>query len=100
MSETIGPTRETSLNSTTVSVESSASRADEGAEYDFHCITCSDEALRVRVLSVDEKASLALVSLAESGTPEEIDISLVDAVAPGDFLLVHGGVALARVEDA
>ena len=64
---------------------------------DFHCITCSDEAVRVRVLSVDLEAALARVELAEGSATDEVDISLVDAVIPGDLLLSHGGVALARV---
>jgi len=64
---------------------------------DFHCITCSDEAVRVRVLSVDQEAAMAKVELAEGSATEEVDISLVDAVSPGDLLLSHGGVALARL---
>jgi hydrogenase maturation factor len=62
-----------------------------------HCITCSDEALQVRVLYVDEENGLAQVTL--NGTEEEIDISLVESIAPGDVLLVHGGVAIARIDE-
>ena len=57
-----------------------------------HCITCSDEALPARILRVDEETGLALVEVKD--TTEEIDITLVDSVAPGDLVLVHGGVAL------
>ncbi|HET9494474.1 MAG TPA: HypC/HybG/HupF family hydrogenase formation chaperone [Chloroflexia bacterium] len=66
----------------------------------FHCITCSDEALPAVVLSVDDGAGTASVRLqsAAAGTTE-VDISLVDMVAPGDVLLCHGGVALSRVEE-
>jgi len=63
-----------------------------------HCITCSDEALHVRVLYVDDENGLAQVTL--KGTEEEIDISLVESIMPGDILLVHGGVAIARVDEA
>ena len=63
-----------------------------------HCITCSDEALQVRVLDVDEENGVAQVTL--DGMDEEIDISLVESIAPGDILLVHGGVAIARVDEA
>ena len=63
-----------------------------------HCITCSDEALQVRVLYVDEENGLAQVTL--DGTVEEIDISLVESIAPGDIVLVHGGVAIERVDEA
>ena len=61
------------------------------------CITCSDEALPARVLRVDEGAGLALVSLKD--TTEEIDITLVEDICPGDLLLVHGGVALALMDN-
>jgi hydrogenase maturation factor len=63
-----------------------------------HCITCSDEALEVRVLHVDQENGLALVSIDDSS--EEIDITLVESVEPGDILLVHGGVAITRVNEA
>ena len=58
-----------------------------------HCLTCSDEVLSVKVVSMDEQALLALVEI--DGQQEEVDISLVEQVTPGDMLLVHGGVALA-----
>lgn len=64
---------------------------------DEHCLTCSDEVLSVRVVSMDEQARLALVEI--EGKQEEVDISLVEQVVPGDMLLVHGGVALARQAD-
>jgi Hydrogenase maturation factor len=60
-----------------------------------HCITCSDEAVLVRVVHVDETTQLAQVAV--QGKIEEIDISLVDGLAPGAYVLVHGGVALERV---
>ena len=63
-----------------------------------HCITCSDEALQVRVLNIDQENGLALVTIGD--TPAEIDITLVETVGPGDILLVHGGVAIARVNEA
>lgn len=74
----------------------------EGATYctpseDGHCATCSDEALQARVLRIDEETGLALVEvMAEEVRTEEIDITLVDNVVPGDLLLVHGGVAIAN----
>jgi len=60
-----------------------------------HCVTCSDEALPARVLQIDQETGLALVEIKD--TTEEVDVTLVEAVAPGDQLLVHGGVALARL---
>lgn len=57
-----------------------------------HCITCSDEALPATVLHVDSEKGLALVTVQD--TTEEIDITLVESVVPGDLVLVHGGVAI------
>jgi hypothetical protein len=57
-----------------------------------HCITCSDQALPARVLSVDHARGLALVEIEQTTT--EIDVTLIEDVQPGDTLLVHGGVAL------
>ena len=62
-----------------------------------HCLTCSDDAIRVRVLHVNQETGLALVAVDEK--TEEIDISLVEDVAPGDMLLSHGGVAIASLAD-
>lgn len=65
-----------------------------------HCITCSDEALPARVLRIDEQLGTALVAIQDE--TEEVDITLVEEVVPGDWLLVHGGVAIANMagEDA
>ena len=63
-----------------------------------HCITCSDQALPVTVLRVDSETGLALVIV--QGVTEEVDITLVENVAPGDMLLVHGGVAIDHVGKA
>jgi hydrogenase maturation factor len=60
-----------------------------------HCITCSDEALLVTVLRIDSETGLALVEV--QGVTEEVDTTLVESVAPGDTLLVHGGVAIGHV---
>lgn len=62
---------------------------------DSHCITCSDEALIATVLRVDEQMGLASVTVDDAS--DEVDITLLDEVAVGDQLLVHGGVAIARI---
>jgi hydrogenase maturation factor len=64
----------------------------------LRCITCSDEALPARVLRVDG-AGLALVAL-DDATTREIDVTLLEQVAPGDWVLMHGGVALGTLEEA
>ena len=63
-----------------------------------HCITCSDEAVAVKVLEVQQESGLALVEVQDQ--TEEVDITLLEHVAPGDLLLVHGGVAIALLEEA
>ncbi len=60
-----------------------------------HCITCSDEAVPMRVVAIDADRGLALCETAE-GTRSSVEIALVDA-GVGDEVLVHAGVALQRV---
>ena len=62
---------------------------------DSHCITCSDEAVAVRVVRIDEGRELALCEN-EAGERTTVEIALVSPVEPGDRLLVHAGTALAR----
>ena len=62
---------------------------------DGHCITCSDEAVTVTVVSVDDTTGLALVAVED--VTEEVDITLIETVAVGDSVLVHGGVAIAHL---
>lgn len=70
----------------------SASALNCETDLEGHCATCGDEAQRVRVLSISQMTGTALVEMAD--TIEEVDVSLVDEVAPGDLLLVHAGVAI------
>lgn len=70
---------------------------------DVHCLTCTDEAIAVKVVRIDWKAGLALVEASgqaeeQAMRPEEIDIMLVEDVAIGDIVLAHGGVAIAHLE--
>jgi hydrogenase expression/formation protein HypC len=56
------------------------------------CITCSDEAVEVRILHLLDD-DLAMVAT-DAGTEEEVSVALVDA-APGDTILVHAKEAIA-----
>lgn len=60
-----------------------------------HCITCSDEAQSARVMLIDLELGTAMVEIKNQAT--EVDITLVEEVVPGDWLLVHGGVAIANL---
>jgi hydrogenase expression/formation protein HypC len=70
-----------------------------GCEDPHHCVTCADEGVEMRVVAVDEARGLALCA-APGGARESVEIALVDAVAPGDALLVHAGTALTKLAPA
>ncbi len=61
------------------------------------CITCSDATLPVRVVRVDQATGVALAAVRDN--VEEVDITLVEDVVPGALLLVHGGVAIERIDE-
>jgi hydrogenase maturation factor len=63
--------------------------------HDAHCITCSDEAMPVRVVRVDQQRELALCE-SDDGERTSVEIALVQPVSPGELLLVHAGTALTR----
>jgi hydrogenase assembly chaperone HypC/HupF len=65
----------------------------------YHCITCGDDGVEMRVVAVDDARGLALCEAA-GGARESVEIALVDTVAPGDALLVHAGTALAKLHEA
>ena len=57
----------------------------------IHCVTCSDEAVPLRVTEIREDGTALCDGI-------EVMTDLVGTVEPDDLLLVHAGVALARVE--
>ena len=59
-----------------------------------HCVTCSDEAVECVVVQVDATTQMAVVAV--QGAQEEIDVSLLDDVAPGDTVLAHAGIGIAK----
>jgi hydrogenase maturation factor len=61
----------------------------------FHCVTCSDEGVPMRVLRIDAERELALCE-DEAGAHHTVEIGLVDANV-GTEVLVHAGVALVAV---
>jgi hydrogenase expression/formation protein HypC len=60
------------------------------------CVTCSDEAVPVRVVRLLD-ANLAVVDTGRN--LEEVSVALVDA-AVGDTILVHAKEAIARLGGA
>jgi hydrogenase maturation factor len=63
--------------------------------HDSHCITCSDEAMPVRVVKIDAARELALCEN-ESGERSTVEIALVQPLAVDDVVLVHAGTAIGR----
>jgi hydrogenase expression/formation protein HypC len=59
--------------------------------HDSHCITCSDEAVALRIVEVDVDAGLARC---EDGSI--VEIALVEPVSLNDVVLVHAGTAIGR----
>ena len=60
------------------------------------CITCGDEAIRMRVLRIDQERQLALCEMEEGLERSSVEIALVQPVSDGDVLLVHAGTAIAH----
>jgi hydrogenase maturation factor len=61
------------------------------------CALCADEALTAEVLQVSG-GGMALVRI--DNATLEVDVTLIDQIAPGDRVLIHGGVALAMAPAA
>jgi hypothetical protein len=59
---------------------------------DGHCVTCSDEGIELRVVEARADGT----ALCDGDV--EVMTDLVGAVETGDALLVHAGVAIARLE--
>jgi hypothetical protein len=57
------------------------------------CITCSDAADRMRVVSVDAESAIA-TCVDGAARRSEVMLALTPGVKPGDDVLVHAGVAL------
>ena len=57
------------------------------------CLTCSDEAVAARVRAVDGLRAEVVVD----GRIDRVAIDLVPDARPGELLLCHAGIALARI---
>jgi hydrogenase maturation factor len=70
---------------------------------DGACGTCTDAGVPVRVLLVQqERGGDGVVARCEdrTGAQAEVAVDFIPGVRPGDVLLVHAGVAIARLEEA
>ena len=59
---------------------------------DGHCVTCSDEGVPMRVVEARPDG----IALCDGNV--EVMTDLVGHLNPGDEILVHAGVAIARME--
>ncbi len=62
------------------------------------CVTCSDEGRLGEVVRIPAGRFLPAVVRTATGE-EDVDVTLVGDVAPGDLVLIHAGGAIARVPD-
>lgn len=61
-----------------------------------HCAICADEGVPGQVVAL-RPFNMALVQLPTGD--QEVALDLLDAVQVGDRLLVHAGVAIARLDE-
>ncbi len=59
-----------------------------------HCITCGDEGIPMQVLRAREDFAECCD---ETGARHEVATDLVAGIGAGEMVLVHAGVAIARV---
>jgi hydrogenase expression/formation protein HypC len=71
-----------------------AARPSASCSLEDGCITCGDVAVPLTVVEAAEHDARCRD---EDGREEIVAVDLVGAVAPGDRLLVHAGVALERL---
>lgn len=64
---------------------------------DERCIACSRNTLPARVIRVDHATKRAIVAARDQ--IDEVDISRVRTVLPGDLLLVHEKVAISCLDE-
>jgi hydrogenase maturation factor len=62
------------------------------------CITCGDEAIRMKVVRIDADRELALCEAEQGGERSTVEIALVQPVSEEDVVLVHAGTAIAHAE--
>lgn len=79
-----------------------ASDRDPAACHDLgsrHCATCADEGVPMRVLAAPLAGGSLVRCAAADGMVATVETALVGQVEHGDLVLVHAGVALARLDE-
>lgn len=52
----------------------------------------------MRVVEVGEKGGYRVAIAEYGGMRREIDVSVLEGVKPGDWVIVHAGIAISRME--
>jgi hydrogenase maturation factor len=79
-----------------MSARAGSSSASDCSE--LHCITCGDQGIPLVVVALEgDELARCRDAAAPAGPDTIVDVQLVGAVAPGDSVLVHAGVALAHL---
>jgi hypothetical protein len=84
---------DSSIPAAVISRATPGTSAEACAAPDGHCVTCGDEGIAMWVLTADGTSGNAICTDADRAR-HEVAVDLVGAVAPGDELLVHAGVAI------
>ncbi|NMO02817.1 hydrogenase assembly protein HupF [Gordonia sp. TBRC 11910] len=66
---------------------------------DEHCVTCGDEG-RIAEVILAPTAALDEALVRTAAGEEYIDVTVLGTVAVDDLVVVHGGTAIARLDDA
>jgi hydrogenase maturation factor len=80
------------------SIAEPAEQATEGRNTPISCITCGDVAVPMRVLRLGDDGLADCET--DDGQASEVEVGLLEDVAPGDQVLVHACVAIQRLEAA
>jgi hydrogenase maturation factor len=61
--------------------------------HEDRCLTCGDVGIEMRVIAIEDD----LARCEAGGEERDVEIALLDAVVPGDVLLVHADVGLVKL---
>jgi hypothetical protein len=71
-----------------------ADPAERSVAGDPHCVTCSDEGVAMTVVGITQCDAQCRDP---EGIDQRVEIELVEPVRIGELLLVHAGVAIAKL---
>jgi hydrogenase expression/formation protein HypC len=54
-------------------------------------------AIPMKVIEIVDEDGLKVARAEAGGTVIEVDVSLIDKVSPGDYVIVHAGIAISKL---